>query len=345
MTYPQNLAPSAEELFAKLQNIAAPHSCRYTLERCHSLAPWIARIQALKEKRNAVILAHTYVHPDIVYGVADFVGDSYSLALSAKKTQADVIVFPAVRFMAETAKILNPEKIVIDPNPNGGCSLADSIDAREVDRLRQEYPEYTFVCYVNTSAEVKAACDVCVTSSNVYRVIERLPNDKIFFLPDRWMGENIQRRFAKQGIQKRVLVYDGACYVHEAIEADAIAGIRKQHPDAFVIAHPECKPSVVEKADFVGSTAEMQRFVATSASQQRPFFLLSECGVAARIAVEVPEARLVGSCTLCRYMRSNSLEAIAQALETPRPDQMVSIAPEIQFRALMTLERMFTYAE
>jgi len=333
-------------LYERLKNIQVDNPlCEYTHERCLAIAPVIERILELKREKNAVILAHTYVHPDIIYGVADSVGDSYGLSKAACKTSAEMIVFPSVRFMAETAKILNPEKTVIDPNPHGGCTLADSIDAETVYRLREQYPQHTFVCYVNTTAEVKAACDVCVTSSNVYRILERIPNDKIYFLPDRLMGENAKIWLQKRGVKKEVLAYPGTCYVHEEIEQEQVDLIRSQHPDAIVIAHPECKPEVVAKADLVGSTTDMQRYVVENQDAKRPFLLLSECGVASRVSVEVPNVRLVGGCTMCKYMRSNSLSDIEQALRDPKPHQIINIEPEIGRKAMKTLERMFEYAE
>ncbi len=335
-----------ESLYEKLSKIIVDHPlCRYSLEKCRSLAPSINRILELKQEKNAVILAHTYVHPDIVYGVADHVGDSYALSKAACQTTADTIVFPSVRFMAETAKILNPDKTVIDPNPNGGCSLADSIDEKTVLRLRDKHPHHTFVCYINTTAAVKAASDICVTSSNVYRILEKIPNDKIYFLPDQYMGENAKNWLKKRGIEKEILVYPGSCYVHEEFEPEAIDLLRMQHENAIVIAHPECKPEVIAKADMIGSTSDMQKFVEERQVEKRPFLLLTECGVASRVNAEVPEARLVGGCTLCKYMRSNSLAAIEEALENPKPHQLIDIEPSIRKRAAKTLERMFEYAK
>lgn len=337
---------TCERLYERLSQIRVDSPlCEYTLERCRSILPLIENIQRLKQEKNAIVLAHSYVHPDIVYGVADVVGDSYGLSQAAKKTKADIIVFPSVRFMAETAKILNPDKVVIDPNPNGGCSLADSISSDEVIQLREKYPEHTFVCYINTTAAVKAACDVCVTSSNVYRILENIPNDKIYFLPDRLMGENAKRFLQKRGVHKEIVIYPGSCYVHEQIEPEFVDRMRRQHPDAIVIAHPECKPEVVEKADLVGSTSDMLRYISEQQGQNRPFLLLTECGVASRAASEISGARLIGGCTLCRYMRSNSLSSIEQALQNPTPTQIVEIKPSIQERALKTVERMFLYAE
>lgn len=333
-------------LFDRLKNVSVDHPlCQYTEERCRALEPVVERILALKKEKNAVILAHTYVHPDIIYGVADSVGDSYGLSKIASETTADTIVFPSVRFMAETAKILNPSKTVIDPNPNGGCSLADSIEAEEVYRLREKHPEHTFVCYVNTTAAVKAACDVCVTSSNVYRILERLPTDKIYFLPDKLMGENAKRWLESRGIKKEILVYPGTCYVHEQIEPEQIDLVRTQHQDAIVIAHPECKPEVIAKADLVGSTTDMQRYVTEKKGLNRPFLLLSECGVASRVTAEIPGVRIVGGCTLCKYMRSNSLTEIERALRAPTPQQIVEIEPATIARAQKSLERMFEYGQ
>lgn len=337
---------TAEELYEKLKKISVDNPlCTYTLERCKQLAPLIEEINALKQEKQALILAHVYVHPDIVFGVADHVGDSYGLSKKAKAAQEKVIVFPSVRFMAETAKILNPEKVVIDPNPNGGCTLADSITAEDVYRLKDRYPHHTFVCYINTTAAIKAACDVCVTSSNMFRILERLPTDRIYFVPDRLMGENGKRWLKEKGIDKEVLTYPGTCYVHEQFDPEIVHAIRRQHKDAVVLAHPECKPEVAEMADMVGSTSEMFRYVKEHQNEKKPFLLLTECGVASRLQMEVPEARTVGGCILCKYMRSNSLTAMAQSLRDPLPSQIIEIDPAILERARLCIERMFQYAD
>lgn len=337
---------TADELFEKLNRSSLPHPvCRYSYERCLRLAPLINEIRELKAEKGALILAHTYVHPDIVFGVADHVGDSYGLAKKARAAEEETIVFPSVRFMAETAKILNPEKKVIDPNPNGGCTLADSIDAEEVYRLRRLYPDHTFVCYINTTAAVKAACDVCVTSSNVYRILERLATRKIYFLPDRLMAENAKKWLQERGIDKEIIAYHGTCYVHEEIEPESIDLFKAQDPDALVFAHPECKPAVIAKADYVGSTSQMQERVLERQNENRPFLLLTECGVASRLSVEAPKIRLIGGCTLCKFMRSNSLSEIARALRNPLPSQIIEIEPSVLDKARLCIERMFEYAE
>lgn len=340
------ISTTADLLYEKLKDITVDNPlCTYTYERCQQIAPLIDQIQQWKKEKNALLLAHTYVHPDIVYGVADHVGDSYGLAKLAKATTKERIIFPSVRFMAETAKILNPEKEVIDPNPQGGCSLADSIQAQDVIELRKKYPDYTFVCYINTTAAVKAVCDVCVTSSNVYRILEKLPTDRIYFLPDRLMGENVRAHLQEKGIHKKVLTYPGTCYVHEGFDPEAIDLIRSNHPNALVLAHPECKPEVIAKADVVGSTTDMHKYVIEHREEKRPFLLLTECGVASRLAVEAPKAKLIGSCTLCKYMRSNSLSSILQSLKNPTPSQIVTIEPQILEKARLCIERMFSYAE
>jgi quinolinate synthase len=332
------------ELFEKLRHIQTDNPlCTYTKERCEHLAPIIHAIQKLKSEKNAIILAHSYVHPDIIYGVADYSGDSYGLSKEAKKTDASIIVFPAVRFMAETAKILNPDKTVIDPNPNSGCSLADAIDAQTVYRLREQYPHHTFVCYINTTAEVKAACDVCVTSTNVFRIVELIPNDKIYFLPDKLMGENVARHLSAKGVDKEILYYHGTCYVHEQFELDQLILLKHRHPGLKVLAHPECRPEVVEEADFVSSTGGMIEYVKKH-KDPTPLLLLTECGIASRLQVEQPHLQLVGSCTICKYMKSNHLESIYQALHAPSPSQIISINPQVQRNALRCIEAMFQFA-
>ncbi len=335
---------TVEQLYEKLKPIKVGSPlCEFTLEHCRRLHPVIARIEEIKRKKNAIILAHNYVAPEILYGVADHTGDSYGLAKIARDSDAEVIVFPAVRFMAETAKILNPDKTVIDPNPDGGCSLADGITAADVRRLRKEYPDHTFVCYINTTAEVKALCDVCVTSSNVYRIVEAIDNDNIYFLPDKLMAMNVIQYLQERGVHKNISWYDGTCYVHEEYAPDAIDFVRNNNPGVDVLVHPECQPAVVQKADFVGSTTNMLNHVRESSDET--FFLLTECGLTGILQSEFPDKQFVGSCTMCKYMKTNSLQDILQALENPRQDQIIKLSPEVQQNALHCVERMFEYAE
>ena len=334
---------TAEKLHEKLKNIRVGSPfCEFTLDVCADLLPMIQRIEELKREKNAIILAHNYVAPQILYSIADHTGDSYGLSKIAKESTAQMIVFIAVRFMAETAKILNPEKTVIDPNPDGGCSLADGITDQDVRRLRQQFPEHTFVCYINTTAAVKAECDVCVTSSNVYRIIETIPNDKIYFLPDKLMGQNVIQYLRDKGIEKDVQVYDGTCYVHEEYQPESIDQIRRNFAGVDVLVHPECKPSVVGKADYVGSTSGMLDHVRQS--DGNTFFLLTECGLTGVLQSEFPDRQFVGTCTTCKYMKANSLENVLRVLENPQAENVIELAPDVQQKALRCVERMFEYA-
>ncbi len=214
---------TAQQLYDTLKKIKVGGSvCHYSLKKCEELVPLINKINELKEEKNAAILVHSYVSPEIIYGVGDYVGDSYALSKNALATNAETIVFAAVRFMGETAKILNPDKEVLIPGSLDGCTLADSINASQVRNLRKAYPDFTFVCYINTTAEVKAECDVCVTSANVYTIVENIPNDKIYFLPDMLMGRNLVKEMILRKVNKSIRYYNGTCYVHEEYDADQI---------------------------------------------------------------------------------------------------------------------------
>ena len=335
---------TAEKLYEKLKAIHVGNPiCQFTKENCELLLPAIERIEKLKHEKNAIILAHNYVAPQIFYSVADYTGDSYGLSKKAKESDADVIVFAAVRFMAETAKILNPKKIVLDPNPNGGCSLADGITNKDVINLRQQFPDHTFVCYINTTASVKAECDVCVTSSNVYKIIEKIPNDKIYFLPDKLMGENVIQNLKTKGVKKNIELWEGTCYVHEEYQPENIDQVRKNFNGIEVLVHPECSSAVVNKADYIGSTSQMLNHVRKS--DRDSFFLLTECGLTGVLQSEFPQKTFAGGCTMCKYMKSNSLEDILNVLENPSPQNIIKINLDTQKRALQCVNRMFEYAD
>lgn len=335
---------TAEEMHAKLKNVkVGGNVCHYSLKKCEELAPLVNEINALKKKKNAIVLAHSYVSPEITYGVADFVGDSYELSKNAKASPADTIVFAAVRFMGETAKILSPQKEVLIPGLLDGCTLADSIDAAKVRALRKQFPDHTFVCYINTTAEVKAECDVCITSSNVYNVVQRIPNEKIYFLPDKFMGQNLVNEMKARGVKKDIKFYDGICYVHEEYDPEQIHRIRLEYPDAKIVSHPECQPAVLKESDFIGSTSQMLKYMETAEAKE--FLMLTECGLSSRLQVEHPDKKFVGSCTLCRYMKSNTLRDILRVLKHPTPRDRVIIEPKVRDRALKCIEQMFYYAE
>ena len=335
---------TSQQLYNKLKDIQVGSPlCRFTQQSCENLLPIIQRIEKLKKDKNAIVLAHNYVAPQILYSVADHTGDSYGLAKRARESSAEIIVFASVRFMAETAKILNPNKVVLDPNPEGGCTLSDGITAEDVKNLRREFPNHTFVCYINTTAEVKALCDTCVTSSNAYRVIERIENDKIYFLPDRLMGENIRKHLKKKGVEKDIALYNGTCYVHEDYQPESVDQVRDNFFGVEILVHPECKPSVVDKADYVGSTSDMLNYV--RGSDRKKFFLLTECGLTGILESEFPDRKFVGTCMTCRYMKANSLEHILHALEKPTSSNIIDLDPEIQTNALRCVEKMFSYTE
>ena len=333
---------TAKQLYDKLKNIRVGNSyCQFTEKSCENLLPTIEHIEELKREKNAIILVHNYVAPQILYSVADHVGDSYGLAKMARESDADIIVFAAVRFMAETAKILNPEKIVLDPNPNGGCTLADGITAKDVKALRIKFPEHTFVCYINTTAEVKALWDVCGTSSNVYKIMEQIENNKIYFLPDRLMGENVKNYLKDKGVGKEVEVYDGTCYVHEEYLPESVDQVRKNFSNVEILVHPECRPEVVSKADYVGSTSGMLDHVRQSLKKN--FFLLTECGLTGILESEFPDKQFVGTCTTCRYMKANSLEHILSVLKKPTFSNIVELDSGIQQNAQRCVDKMFFY--
>ena len=335
---------TAEELYDTLKNVKlGGQVCQYSLKKCEELVPLINEIRALKVKEDAVILAHTYVVPEILYGVADFVGDSYGLSKDAMNTSAKKIVFAAVKFMGETAQILNPDKEVLIPAKDGGCTLADAIDADEVRRLRREFPDYTFVCYINTTAAVKAECDVCVTSANIFDIVERIPNAKIYFLPDKFMGQNLIQELQKRGVKKEVLFFHGTCDVHKEYTLEQVHKVNLEYPQAKIVSHPECKPEVCDASDYVGSTSQMLRYMQQSEASQ--FLMLTECGLSSRLQVEFPKKQFVGSCTLCDYMKSNDLNDIIRVLKHPTDKDRISIPPDIREKAKKCIEAMFFYAE
>src|SRR2546427_6578164 len=276
----------------------------YTLEACTQYTEWIQEIKALKQARNAVVLAHNYQRPEI-FQVADFVGDSLELARQATRVDADVIVFCGVHFMAETAKILNPARRVILPDLRAGCSLADSVTADDLaarkTELRAVYPDLQVVGYVNTTAEVKAECDVCCTSSNAVRIVEALPTDHVLFVPDQNLANYVQSQ-----TRKSIIAWDGNCYVHHQITPEQIAAVRKALPHVRVLAHPECRADVLALADAVLSTSGMVRYAKESPG--REFLIVTECGLSDRLLLEVPEKKFYKSCKLCQYMKMITLE-------------------------------------
>jgi len=288
-------------------------------------------ILELKHRRNAVVLAHNYQTPEIFHGVADIVGDSLLLAREATKVDADIIVLAGVHFMAETAKLLNPEKTVLIPDLAAGCSLAESITAQDVRLMRQRYPGVPVVTYVNTSAAVKAESDICCTSGNALAVVESLGVDHVIMLPDEFLAQNIAAQ-----TKVKITAWKGHCEVHELFNAADVRQLRENHPGVTILAHPECPPEVVAEADFSGSTAAMSGFV----GRERParVVLLTECSMSDNVAVLHPDVEFIRPCNLCPHMKRITLKNIRHALETNA--HVVTIDPAIADRARLTVERM-----
>jgi quinolinate synthase len=251
-------------------------------------------------------------------------------------------VFSGVVFMAETAKILCPDATVLVPDRGSGCSLADSLTADHLISLKRLYPDAATVCYINSTAAVKAESDVCVTSGNVYDIVAKLPQRRILFVPDRLMAENLRTELRRRGVDKEILCSDGTCMVHEEFTTAQIAEARNRFPGLKVVSHPECPPDVAAASDFVGSTGTMMSYVRNT---QAPYFLmLTECGLVGRLEVENPGKNFVGGCRLCPYMKLNSLEKIRDVLAAPRPHQVVTLDENLRRRAARSIERMFELA-
>lgn len=291
----------------------------------------IDAILRLKRDRNAVVLAHNYQTPEIFHGVADIVGDSLALAREAARVEAEVIVLAGVHFMAETAKLLNPDKTVLIPDLEAGCSLADSITPEDIAALRAQYPGVPVVTYVNTSAAVKAASDICCTSGNARKVVESLGVPRVLMLPDEYLARNIAR---ETGVE--LIPWRGRCEVHERFTPGDIAELRHAWPGVTVLAHPECPPEVIEAADFSGSTAMMSDFVASR--QPERVLLLTECSMSDNVAIQHPETEFVRPCNLCPHMKRITLSGIRRALEENRHE--VTIDPQIAAPARRAVERM-----
>ena len=296
-----------------------------------ALAPVIEEIEELKESRNAVVLAHNYMTPDIYHGVADMKGDSLALARLAKKTDAEVILMAGVHFMAETAKIVNQSKTVLIPDMDAGCSLADAITGADVRLLRERYPGVPVVTYVNTSAEVKAEADICCTSGNAVQVVESLGTDRVIFLPDRFLGQWVAGQ-----TDIDMILWEGSCMVHERFTAEELRVYRDMHPGIQIIAHPECPSDVLEEADFVGSTAGMIQWVKTE--QPRQVVMVTECSMSDNVAAESPATEFTQPCNLCPHMKRITLTGIRDSLRDMKHEVIVD--PTIAEQASASVERM-----
>jgi quinolinate synthase len=287
----------------------------------------------LKKKRNAVILAHLYQRPE-VQDVADFVGDSLALSQQAAKTEADVIVFCGVHFMAESAKILSPDKIVLLPEENAGCPMADMVTPEALREKKKQYPDAEVVCYVNSSAEVKSESDICCTSANAVKIVESIPKDKrILFIPDRNLGHFISTK-----VDREIILWEGYCNTHERMTVEDINKAKSQHPEALVMVHPESRPDVVAMADAVYSTAGMIKYAKESSHKE--FIVGTECGIMHQLNNECPDKSfyLATDKLVCPNMKATTLDKVKWALEKMEPQ--ITVDEEIRLKAIDTLEKM-----
>lgn len=324
LAYTPEVAEATRHLYERVRNVVP--AVEWPV-----FAPYIKAINDLKAVRNAVILAHNYQTPEIFHCVADIVGDSLQLAQEAARADAEVIVQCGVHFMAETSKILCPDKVVLIPDSEAGCSLAASITGEDVRRLRDSYPGVPIVAYVNTTADVKAEVDICCTSSNAVEVVESLGAPRVIMLPDRYLAKWVAAQ-----TKVEIVSWHGACEVHERFTADELEAYRAADPSIRIIAHPECPPDVIAVADFTGSTAKMIDWV----KQKRPpkVLLVTECSMADNVASETPEVSFVRPCNLCPHMKRIQLPKILDSLVYMREE--VTIDPAVAARARRSVERM-----
>jgi quinolinate synthase len=334
LPYTRSVAAETDPVFAPVEHVIP--RVEWPLH-----APYVAAINRLKRERNAVILAHNYQVPEIFYTVADIVGDSLALAMQAAKTDADVIVLCGVHFMAETAKLVNPSKTVLVPDLKAGCSLAESITAADVRLLRERYPGTPIVTYVNTSAEVKAESDVCVTSGNAVQIVEALGAPRVIFLPDEYLA-----KFVASKTKVEIVAWKGHCEVHERFSGEDIRRFREGDPTLVVLAHPECPPDVLAEADYVGSTQGMTEYVGAVAngdSRRAPrILMMTECSMADNVSGRYPSVEFVRPCNLCPHMKRNTLPKVLHSLEAMEYE--VTVAPEVARRARRAVERMLEYS-
>lgn len=294
-------------------------------------SPYIESINRLKKEKNVVILAHNYQTPEIYHCVADIVGDSLKLAKEAAKTSADTILMCGVYFMAETAKLMSPDKTVLIPDPRAGCSLAESITGKDVRLLKEKYPGVPVVTYVNTSAEVKAETDICCTSSNAVEIIESLGVDKVIFIPDEYLAKNVAKE-----TKVKIISWHGTCMVHEKFTAKEIREYRKDNPGITILAHPECPPEVIAEVDFTGSTSKMSNYV--KEKQPSKVLMVTECSMSDNVSVENPDVEFVRPCNLCPHMKRITLPGILQSLMLNTYE--VKIPYDIMRKAKRPIERM-----
>lgn len=295
----------------------------------------IRLILELKKQRNAVILVHNYQRPEM-FSIADYIGDSLGLSIKAAETDADIILFCGVKFMAETAKVLSPKKTVLLPNLDAGCSLADMATVERLKEVKKEHPNAAVVSYVNTTADVKAMSDICCTSANAIEVVNSLPNKKIIFLPDKNLG-----RYVQQHTDKEIILWDGYCFVHEKLDSDTLMEFKQRYPDAKVIAHPECKDELLQLSDYICGTGGMAKFAKADGSIN--FIVVTECGMTEKLRQDVPGKNFMSFCNICPYMKSTTLPLVARALITNQNE--ITLPEDIIRDARKSINRMLAISK
>ena len=315
---------SRDELVLKLK-------ATYFPDEIEKMLPLIDEINRLKKEKNAVLLGHNYMTPDVFYGVSDIVGDSLYLSKMAAETTADIIVFNGVYFMAETAKVLSPSKKVLIADKNAGCSLSDSITREDVVRLKKQHPGIPVVTYINCSAEVKAETDVCCTSANALKIVEAVDSDTIIFLPDEYLAANVRAQ-----TNKKFITHPGRCVVHELYKVEDIKNTRRQFDDVTIISHPECSREVVEASDFSGSTTQMEDYIRKSPAEN--IMLITECSMGDNLRSVFPDKKFVSTCQTCPFMKMITLEKIRDSLLEEKYE--VTLDPEVIEKAQKSVNRM-----
>lgn len=313
-------------------------------EDLRAVAAKTLELNILKAQKKAVLAVHVYQRPELLLGVADYVGDSYKLAKDCASSPAATIVFCGVRFMAETAKILNPEKTVLLPSPDAGCTLSDSITAADVRELKARHPGLPVVTYINTTADVKAESDCIVTSANAEKILREIlaRHGRLIFTPDKYMGANLA---AKLGLTvgKEIILWHGSCVVHEKFDTASIARYRKLWPGIQVLAHAECPPDLATAVDFLGGTSDMMKFV--EATPAPAYLLVTECGLGELARVRYPGKNFISMCRLCPYMKMTTLDGVIAALRSPSPAQVIAVDAAVAAGARRSIDMMFRLAE
>ena len=294
----------------------------------------IEQVLKLKQQKNTVILVHNYQIPDM-YKIADFIGDSLELSKQAAKTDADIILFCGVKFMAETAKILSPKKTVLLPTLEAGCSLADMATAEKLKEMKKKHPKAAVVSYINTSAEVKALSDVCCTSMNAVKIVNSLPNEEIIFLPDKNLGRYVQSK-----TNKKIILWDGYCSIHHELNAKALTDLKKQNPNAKIIAHPECRTDILQAADHICGTGGMAKFA--KLDNAKDFIVVTECGMTEKLREDAPDKNFHSFCNICPYMKTTTLPLVVNSLKNNQNE--IKLPEEIIAKAKKALDRMLEFA-